>query len=286
MAQLEPGSTFKILTLAKALDAGKVKMTDTIMCRGEFHPTESSTVHCDAHHGNRAHGLLDPIKAIAKSCNVCAGMWALKVGREDMIEYVEDLGLLEKTQIGVPGEVHGLFRRDEYAKILQTAHVGFGQSITATPLALTSAFSMLANDGVRMQPRLIKKIGTQDMPIAKGKKIVSAEVAHQVEEAMEAVIESDAGTGKTLRVPGYRLGGKTGTAEKVGSKPRGYVSNFIGFVPVEQPRAVIMVMVNNPKVGYYGAVVAGPPFKTMAENVIRRMNIPPDAPYEAVKKKR
>jgi len=145
---------------------------------------------------------------------------------------------------------------------------------------------MLGNDGIRMQPRLIKKIGSQDVPIQPGKKIVSAETAHQVCEAMEAVIESDAGTGKSLRIPGYRMGGKTGTAEKVGSKDGGYVSNFIGFVPAEKPKAVIMVMVNNPKKkGYYGAVVAGPAFKAVAESVIRRMNIPANGSFD-IKSKR
>jgi cell division protein FtsI/penicillin-binding protein 2 len=284
-AQLEPGSMFKILTLAKGLDVGKISMNDQFFCHGEFHPTRSTTVHCDAHHGNRAHGLLNPIGAIAKSCNVCAATWALKIGREDMIDYIEKLGVLEKTDVGVPNEVHGLFRRDEYAKTLQLAHVGFGQSITSTPLALASAFTMLGNDGVLMPPRLIKKIGAKDVPLGEGRKIVKAEVAHEVTEAMEAVIESDSGTGKSLRIPGYRLGGKTGTAEKVGAKQHGYVSNFIGFVPAQQPRAVILVMINDPKRGYYGATVAGPAFKSIAESVIRRMNLPPDAPYEAMKRR-
>jgi len=113
MAQLEPGSTFKIMTLAKAIDEGVVGMSDHLYCAGQFKPTRSSTVHCDAHHGVRAHGSLDGIGAIAKSCNVAAGTWALKIGRDDMIKYVEDLGLLEKSNIGVPGEQKGLFRRDE-----------------------------------------------------------------------------------------------------------------------------------------------------------------------------
>jgi len=194
-----------------------------------------------------------------------------------MIKYIEDLGLLEKTNVGVQGEITGLFRRNEYAKTLQLAHVGFGQSITATPLALASAFCMIGNGGVRIQPTLIRKIGDQVMPIGEGKRILKEETAEEVTKCMEAVIESDIGTGKSLRISGYTMGGKTGTAEKVGAKIKGYVSNFIGFVPAEKPKAVILVMVNNPHVGHFGSDVAGPAFHDIAKSAIRRLGIPPDA---------
>jgi cell division protein FtsI/penicillin-binding protein 2 len=196
-----------------------------------------------------------------------------------MIDFLEQLGLLEKTNIGLPGEVSGLFRRNEYAKELQLATLGFGQSLTCTPLALTSAFSILGNRGIRMQPRLVKRVGDREFPIREAGRVISEEAADQVALAMESVIESDAGTGKTLRIPGYRLGGKTGTAEKVGTERKGYVSNFIGYVPAQEPKAVILVMVNNPKAGgYYGSTVAGPVFVEVAKSVIRRFNIPPSEP--------
>jgi cell division protein FtsI/penicillin-binding protein 2 len=282
MAQLEPGSTFKILTLAKALDAGVVDMNTIVNCHGSMQPTgKGRPIKCDAHHGNRAHGPTDPLKAIAKSCNVCAATWALRITRPSMIDYIEKLGLLKKTGMFGPTEAHGLFRYDEYAQQLQLATVGFGQSITCTPVGLIGAFSMLANDGVRVPPRLIKKIGDEELPVGKGERIIGKDAADKVISCMEAVIESDAGTGKDLRIPGYRLGGKTGTAEKVGSKRKGYVSNFIGFVPAERPRAVILVMVNDPKNGYYGAAVAGPAFKDIAKAVIRHFNIPPSVTSQA-----
>ena len=282
MAQLEPGSTFKILTLAKALDAGVVDMNTVVHCSGGMQPTgKGRAIKCDAHHGNRAHGVTDPLKAIAKSCNVSAATWALRVKRPGMIDYIERLGLLKKTGIGVPGETRGLFRYDEYAQQLQLATVGFGQSITCSPVGLIGAFSMLANEGVRVPPRLIKRIGNEELPVGKGEQIIGKDAADKVVSCMEAVIETDAGTGKDLRIPGYRLGGKTGTAEKVGAKNRGYVSNFIGFVPAQQPKAVILVMVNDPKVGYYGAAVAGPAFKEIAKAVIRHFNIPPSVTSQA-----
>ena len=146
--QFEPGSTFKILTIAKALDMGVVSPTETFHCAGEME-VGSKLIHCDSHHGNRAHGTITPELAIAKSCNLAAANWALKIGRDDMIKYIEDLGLLKKTNVGIPGEVTGRFRKDEYAKRLQLATVGFGQSITTTPISLISAFCTIANNGVR-----------------------------------------------------------------------------------------------------------------------------------------
>ncbi|AIE88160.1 peptidoglycan D,D-transpeptidase FtsI family protein [Fimbriimonas ginsengisoli] len=279
MAQLEPGSTFKILTLAKALDVGAVQMGSIIHCSGEFHPTERTRIRCDSHHGNRAHGTIDSVKAIAKSCNVAAATWALKVHREPFLQYVRDLGLLSRSTLGVPGEAHGNFNYAEPAQQLQLATVGFGQSITCTPVTLLGAFGMLANGGVRMEPRLVERIGTTEMPIEPGKRLIKPETARELLQCMEAVIETDAGTGKELRIPGYRLGGKTGTAQKVGKGPKGYVSNFVGFVPADDPKAVILVMVNNPKGGkYYGATVAGPVFKRLAQAVIRRYHLPPSKP--------
>jgi cell division protein FtsI/penicillin-binding protein 2 len=278
MAQLEPGSTFKILTLAKALDVGVAHMSDVIHCSGEFHPTSRTRIRCDSHHGNRAHGVLDPVKAIAKSCNVAAATWALRVHRGPFLDYVRDLGLLSRSKLGLPGEVHGNFNYEEPAQQLQLATVGFGQSITCTPVTLLGAFSMLANGGKSVVPRLIDKVGSTQMPIEPGKRLIKEETARELLQCLEAVIETDAGTGKELRIPGYRLGGKTGTAEKVGEGPKGYVSNFVGFVPVDAPKAVILVMVNNPKAGkYYGATVAGPVFKRMAKAVIRRYHIPPSS---------
>ncbi|RYG47787.1 penicillin-binding protein 2, partial [bacterium] len=277
MAVLEPGSTFKILTLAKALDAGKARMHEALNCTGTLQLNKFWRVRCDSHHGNRAHGVVDPTKAIAKSCNVAAASWALRVGREDFLGYVEDLGLLRKTKTKLPGEAHGLFNYDEYAKPLQLATLGFGQSISCTPLALAGAFGMLGNGGVRMEPRLISAIGGKAVPVEEGLRLISPEAAAETMETMEAVIMTDAGTGKDLRIPGYRLGGKTGTAQKIGGGTgKGYVSNFVGYVPAGKPKAVVLVMVNDPKGGaYYGASVSGPAFKAIAKSVIDRYHIPP-----------
>jgi cell division protein FtsI/penicillin-binding protein 2 len=135
---------------------------------------------------------------------------------------------------------------------------------------------MLGNGGVRMKPRLIKSVGVQETPPKPMGQIVQKTVADEVLHIMESVIETKEGTGKTLRIPGYRLAGKTGTAQKLGGGVNGYVSSFIGFVPARNPQACILVMVDNPTRGkIYGAAVAGPVFRSLAEEVIEQFQIPP-----------
>ena len=278
MSALEPGSTFKILSLAKALDEGVVRSDEDFYCRGTM-TVGKTTIACDREHGS--HGLIDPEMAIARSCNLAAANWALRVGRDDFIDFMKKVGLFEKPGLGLPRESRGLFNEEEYAKQLQLATVGFGQSMNATPLALCAAFAALGNDGKRVYPRLISKIGDQEQAVRTGEQVLDPEASQTVLHMMRAVIENERGTGKTVRIPGYAIGGKTGTAQKknfsTGSmKGGGYVSNFIGFVPAEEPEAVILVMVDHPKAGsYYGSTVAGPAFKSIAQAVIRRLRIPP-----------
>lgn len=280
MLRFEPGSTFKVLTLAKALDADVITPTSHLFCPGFYHPTSRTTIHCDSHHGNRAHGDVDITKAIAKSCNVAAATWAQKIKYDPFIQYINDLGLLRPSTLGLPQESSGSYNRKETAHDIQLATIGFGQSITCTPVGLIGAFGALANDGIRMEPRLIKKIGDQEQPVGEGHLVFKPETTHIVQNCMEAVMQSGEGTGFTLRVPGYRLGGKTGTAQKINHGMKGYVSNFVGFVPSKSPRAVVLVMVNDPKNAYYGATVAGPTFQHLAEAIIRRYAIPPTEPLE------
>lgn len=286
MAVLEPGSTFKILTLALALEHQRVSFAEQINCKGSLQVWPTKAIRCDLHGGTRAHRFIGPVDAIAKSCNVSAATWARRVGYEAFTGFLRDSGLLEKSGIGLPVEAAGRYNTEEYAKGLQLATFGFGQSLTTSPLALCSAFSMLGNGGVRVKARLVEKVGDQVNPVREAGRLVSEETAASVMLAMEQVFESDQGTGHTLRIPGYRLAGKTGTAQKINPKTGtveggGYVSSFVGFVPAERPKATILVMIDNPKMGkYYGATVAGPVFQDIAKAVIRRKSIPPSAVRE------
>jgi len=286
MAAFEPGSTFKILTLAKALDLGVTHLNQMIDCKGILNIGKSSRIRCDMHGGHRDHGPIDPVQAIAKSCNVSASTWMMQVGYKEMVKYIEDLGLLQKTQLGLPLEAKGLFNYKEYAKDLQMANVGFGQSVTATPVAFASAFTMIANKGVRVHPRLIRSIDGQMQPVRIAGQLIKPETASAILNTMERVMNSG-GTGSKLGIPGYRLAGKTGTAERTNPETGrlkdggGYISSFVGMVPSSDTKALILVMVENPKAGrYYGSGVAGPTFNELAKNVIRHFKIPATEPIQ------
>lgn len=275
-AVLEPGSMFKVLTLAKALDTGAVQTNQHFHCSGS-ETVGRKTFSCDKH---EVHGDINITDAIAESCNVSASRWSRAVGYGGFTSYIEELGLLERPGIGMPHEVRGMFNYGDPAKNLQLALVGFGQAINVCPISLAAAFTMIGNDGKLMFPRLISRVGTKEFPPEVASQTIKPETAKTVLQCMEAVIESDEGTGKGLRIAGYRMAGKTGTAQRKGKNKTGHVSNFIGFLPAQNPKVEILVMVDNPKAGaFYGAAVAGPVFEDLAKAAIRRYAIPPnDAP--------
>ncbi len=274
MEDLQPGSTFKILTLAKALDMGVVDESYAYSCGGVYSLGGSRRVHCDSHGGNRAHGLVDLEHAIGKSCNIAAAQWALMIGRDPMIAYMRDLGLLTKPEIGLPGAATPQFDMNEWDKERQLAVLGFGQSIAVPAISLAAACAMIANDGEYVAPRLVSQIGGKRVPPSVAKRVVSQRAARTVRRYMESVMHEQYGTGKALVIPGYRMAGKTGTAQKLGVND-GHVSNFVGMFPAERPQVLVMVMVNDPRGGeIYGGLVAGPAYKEVANAVIARLQIP------------
>ncbi len=285
MGHFEPGSTMKILTQAKALEDGVVGTGWTWTCSGVLQKGPYR-IQCDKHNGSRSHGPVDMEKAIAVSCNVSAAEWACKIGFDPYHQFIKDLGLMDKLEVPLPNTKPGSLYIEEVAKIHELMCWGFGQSMGVTPLALGAAFTSLGNEGIWMKPRLVKSIGGKETPIEEGKAVFSPETTSQVMRYMEAVFDSDRGTGKSLRIPGYRLAGKTGTAERKGRKGGGYVSNFVGFVPAEAPKAMILVMVDRPSTGkYYGATVAGPVFSDLARAVIREYGLKPSSGTTAPVKK-
>src|SRR5205085_4015503 len=179
----------------------------------------------------------------------------VKIGFERFTAMVKKLGLLGKQDIGVTPETRGFVNFSDWNKTIQMANMGFGQSINVTPLGLASAFTVFANDGKRVPPRLIKKIDGEETTTGHSVQIFKPAIAKEMLHLMEAVIESGHGTGKDLKIKGYTLAGKTGTAQKLGSAAPGrhYVSSFVGYVPARNPRVVVLVMIDDPKAnGFYG----------------------------------
>lgn len=279
--QLDPGSVFKPITLAIALQEGKVDPKTIGVCNGvgEF---GGIPLKCDFHNGRRAHGPVDAYGAMAKSCNIMAARWATAVGRDRYLEYLEKLGLLRPQGSGIPGEVGGYVYRNDPAPLIQVSRWGMGQAITVTPLGLATALCPIANGGQIVRPRLVLEKEGASVPARVGERVFTAEAAAETRKAMQAVMEAPGGTGTKIKLVGYELAGKTGTAQRYNVEGGGYGdgnnSNFVGMVPADDPEAVIVVMVEKAKVQQYGGLVAGPAFQRIAEAVVKRYRIPPTRP--------
>lgn len=270
MGRYQPGSIFKVFTVARALEEGKVTQSTTYKCVGSLPVSRARSVKCS--HG--AHGEIDLRRVIAESCNTACAQFAMDMGNEAMYGLIQDTGVLEKPPVPMPGLVKGHVDLNDPAKRIQTSNWGFGQAMVVSPLGMAAAFTSVANGGVAVQPHLVKTIGGVEQAYEKGHRVMEAETASWMLDLMTSTIQEDFGTGKRLRIQGYELAGKTGTAQKLGSGG-GYMANFVGFVPAQEPRAVVLVMIDTPQGGaYYGGDVAGPVFKRIAESVLRHRSAP------------
>ena len=285
----EPGSTLKVVTVAAALEEKVVTPASVINCGGTFQIGRRS-VKCALHGGSRAHGPVDMKRLVEDSCNVASAQLGIKLGMEGLNEHLSRFGLLDQSGIGLPYEMRGRlgFGADALAGgAPKAARVAFGQAVMVTPLGLAAAYGAIANGGELHSPRLILdfldssgRVVRQQKP-ASPRRVVSAETAALVRSYMEAVVTD--GTGKVAKVPGYTVGGKTGTAQKVVEGRKGYaggkyVASFIGFLPARNPQAVIAVVVDEPKGAYYGAQVAAPVFQRIAQRLMWYWKVPPDDP--------
>ncbi len=274
----EPGSTFKILTLALAVDLGIMSPSDAVYCNGSKQFSDK-LMRCSGDHSLKAHGAVNLEKCVEVSCNVTAATWGSRIGFDRYYELIKKMGILDKPNIGLLPQTRGLFDPNDYNKTVQMANVGFGQSINITPIELASAFTIFANEGIQSKPRLIKTIGGVEQQQSSKKRIFKVSTANLLLNAMRKVLSSPNGTGHLLAIDGIDLAGKTGTAQHAENgliRSGKYVSSFVGYVPANKPRAVVLVMVNSPSAGqFYGAQVAGPVFKDIAKYLVGRWRIAP-----------
>lgn len=270
---LEPGSTFKVFTIALGMETGALTERSVVSCSGSI-PVANHTIHC-ALHGSAGHGQVTPERCIEVSCNVAAATWGMKIGYKSWYGFIERFGILEQPNVSLPGELKGQFNRQEYNKQLQVATVAFGQSLNVTPLMLASAFTVFGNDGVMVRPRLVERIGDAEQPFPPATRVFRVDTAQAVLGMMKRVVEGEHGTGRALKIEGVEMAGKSGTAQKrdpeTGQMSRSlYVSSFVGYVPGNSPDYTVLVMIDSPtKNGYYGAAVAGPVFRAVAEYLLR-----------------
>lgn len=264
----EPGSTFKIVTAAAALEDGRVSLTDTFHCPG-FRIVEDRKIRC---HKTQGHGTETFREGVMNSCNPVFMDIGARVGAERMLYYYRKLGLYEKTGVDLPGEASSIMHKLSDIGAVELATMSFGQSIQITPLQLLRAVSAVVNGGTLVTPHFA--VAVQDEKTGE-KTELSYEttgdvVTAQTVETMRALLQDvvGEGTGKNAQVEGYAVGGKTATSEKL---PRGngkYISSFLGFAPADDPQIMGLVLIDEPVGVYYGGTIAAPVMAEIFENIL------------------
>ncbi|MFW5979819.1 MAG: stage V sporulation protein D [Halanaerobiales bacterium] len=271
----EPGSTFKIITTAAALEEGVVNENDPFSCSGHI-KVSGEQINCWKYGG---HGHQSFEEVVENSCNPGFVQVGMKLGREKYYDYIKGFGFGERTDIKLPGETDGLVYEYEDIGPVELATMSFGHGITVTPIQLTTAVSAVANNGELLKPRLVKKIENEEGKVVEDKsprhrrQIISAETAQRTRNLLENVVSE--GTGQSARIEGYKIGGKTGTARHY--REEEYDSSFIGIVPVDDPQLVISVVLYDVTGSpYYGSQTAAPVFRSVTMDTLRYLDIPPN----------
>jgi cell division protein FtsI (penicillin-binding protein 3) len=271
----EPGSTMKPVTAAAALQFGGYDAATKVNTAHGHLVIGPATIH-DTH----PYDELTVAQVVQKSSNVGAAKIALSLDKKKLWDVFNQLGFGEKTDIGFPGEVRGKVRDYKTWRPIEQATMSYGHGISVTLLQLARAYTVFANDG-ELKPVTLVKLDKSP----KGQQVFSAEVANNVKDMLEMVVQ-EGGTGTNAQVAGYRIAGKTGTAHKLGLhgyERDKYVGSFVGLAPASNPRLIMAVMVDEPTSGlYYGGTVAAPVFSSVMSEVLRLLAVPQDAPNNNV----
>ncbi|MFZ0909978.1 MAG: penicillin-binding transpeptidase domain-containing protein [Candidatus Acidiferrales bacterium] len=280
----EPGSTFKVITLASAFENGVAKPTDVVDCQMGSIQLAGRVIH-DWH----PFGLLSVAQILAHSSDVGSIKIALRVGAQNLYQTAHRFGIGQLTGIDLPGENHGLFRRVEDWSANSIGSIAIGQEVSVTPVQVATVISAIANGGVVYRPHVIKEVGAGSTvglqqtanSDAAPRRAVDANVAATLRQLMEGVVLE--GTGKPAQLNGYTDAGKSGTAQKIDPNtgrysPDKYVTSFVGFAPVNEPALTIVVVLDSPVGAHHGGDVAGPVFRRIAEQALNYMNVPHDVP--------
>ncbi len=277
----EPGSTFKILTLAAVLNEGKSTLDEEIDCSiGQA--VCGRKVYREATYHD--YGTLTFSGVLIKSSNIGSVKMGKRLSEKTLYNYVKSFGFGEKSGIELPGEAVGLVRPDSQWSLLSPCAISIGQELSVTPLQLVRAVASVINDGYLVRPHIVKRIFTPQGTLEEETEIERISIlkpatSRSMRKALENVVLD--GTGTKAQLNGWSAGGKTGTAQKFidGSySNRKYYASFIGFAPVESPRLITLVVINEPKGHIYGGLVAAPAFKEIMENSLLFLDVPKDTP--------
>lgn len=277
----EPGSTMKAITVAAALEQGAIRRDESFYCeKGRWQYTDKHAIR-----DTKPLEWLSVAEILAVSSNICTTKIYERLDKQNLYKWVKRFHFGERPPIELPGATAGVF--DPWSKWsdIQGANISFGQGMTASPLQVTAAFAVLANEGIYNPPTIVRTmIDPEGHDIERerpqSERVVRASTANAVLEMLENVVHAKKGTGKNAKVEGYRVAGKTSTAQKA-SKQGGYAedeyfASFVGAIPAQAPRVVINVSVDNPQGGHYGNQVAAPTFSRIATRLMEHFGIPRD----------
>ena len=277
----EPGSTFKSVLAAGALEAGLVKPTERFFCENGAWRVGKWTVH-DSH----PHGWLSFAEVIQFSSNIGAAKVGDRLGRERYGSWLHSFGFGQRTGVELPDESPGIMRDEKSWARIDLLTQSFGQGISATPMQMAVAYAAIANGGQLMRPFIVRRITgpngdviLEHEPTAI-RRVMSQRTAQITTELLRRVVEEKGGTGSRARLDDFTVAGKTGTAQKVDPRTRAYsskrIGSFVGFVPADHPRAVILVLIDEPTTSSYGGVVAAPVFRNIASGVMQALHVTPE----------
>lgn len=264
----EPGSTFKIITAAAALEEGVVSLTDQFYCPG-YKMVEDRRIRCAKTSG---HGAETFETGIMNSCNPVFIELGERLGVENYYKYFKQFGLAQKTGIDLPGEAATIMHKQENVGPVELATISFGQSFQITPIQLVTTVSSIINGGTRITPHFGVEVRKTDGTLVetfsydKREEICSVETSETMQYLLEKVVSE--GGGKNAKIEGYAIGGKTATSQTLPRSEHRYISSFLGFAPADDPKVLVIAIINNPKGTYYGGLIAAPVVKEIMENIL------------------
>ena len=270
----EPGSTFKTITSSAGLEEGVVTPESNFVCNG-YYVAGDRQIKCWRY--PRTHGAETFVQGVQNSCNPVFMIVAERMGAEIFADYMTKFGFREKTGIDLPGEAVGIIHKTENIGPVELATMSFGQSFQITPLQLLRAVSAIVNGGSLVTPHIGTEIldengnVLQTFEYQKGEQVISQKTSEQMKKILESVVSE--GTGNKAYIPGYRIGGKTATSEKLPRRSGKYIASFLTFAPAENPQVLSLVLINEPQGNYYGGSVAGPVMKELLQNILPYLGI-------------
>ncbi|RKI40497.1 peptidoglycan glycosyltransferase [bacterium D16-51] len=276
----EPGSTFKVVVATSALEANVVKLTDTFSCPG-FKIVEDRRIRC---HKTAGHGAETFVQGVQNSCNPVFMEVGARLGVDGMFQYLKKLGIMEKTGIDVPGEAATIMHQKDNVGAVELATMSFGQSFQLTPLRLLTTVSSVINGGRLVTPHFGVKLESADQTVVKKlnyeekENVVSKETSENMKMILASVVSE--GSGSKAAVPGYDVGAKTGTSEKLPRSSNRYIASTLGFAPADNPVVLAIVLIDEPEGIYYGGQIAAPVISELLNDALPYLGVEPQEKKE------